>query len=152
MTELITGIVFDWPWNFDCWHRSCHLCCVTIMRHCIKTFRLLAVSTTLTLLVAATGCDRSGETKNETATAANSSPSNLKISSSELENAIKAKFKADDQLRAAELGVNADADKNEVTLSGSVPSQALRSEAVALATSSQSAETVMDKIDVKPSA
>jgi osmotically-inducible protein OsmY len=123
-----------------------------MMTRCRKTFALLGSITTLTLLLGASGCDRSGGTKNETPTAPDSSPGNLKISSSELENAIKAKYKADDQLRAAELGVTADAEKNEVTLSGSVPSQALRSKAVALAKSAQSGVTVTDKIDVKPNA
>ena len=117
----------------------------------MKTFRLLGLVIMITVLFAASGCDRTRET-NETAGSATSSPGNLKISSSELENAIKAKFKADDQLRAADLSVTADVDKNEVTLSGSVPSQALRSKAVQLAKSAQSGVTVTDKIDVKPSA
>ena len=118
----------------------------------MKTFRLLGLVIMTTVLFATIGCDRTPESKNESSGAATSSPGNLKISSSELENAIKAKFKADDQLRAADLSVTADAEKNEVTLSGSVPSQALRAKAVQLAKSAQSAVTVTDKIDVKPSA
>ena len=117
----------------------------------MKRFCLLGSVLVLAVLIAS-GCDRARETNKETTGAATSSPANLKISSSELENAIKAKFKADDQLRAADLDVTADAEKNEVTLSGAVPTQALRSKAVQLAKSAQAGVTVTDKIDVKPSA
>ena len=75
-----------------------------------------------------------------------------RLSNSYLENAVKAKFKVDEKLRAADLVVSAAADKNEVTLSGSVQSQELRSKAVDLAKSAHSGITVKDNIDVKPSA
>ena len=72
-------------------------------------------------------------------------------SSADLENAVKAKFKADEQLRTADLGISADSTNNEITLSGSVESQALRSKAVDLAKSVDSGLTVNDQIQVKPS-
>lgn len=74
------------------------------------------------------------------------------MSNSELENAVKAKFQSDDQLRAANLSVNADVDKKEVTISGTLPSQDLRNRAVDLAKNAQPGVTVNDKIDVKPAA
>jgi|GEM_PF-2060369 len=74
------------------------------------------------------------------------------MSDSDLENAVKAKIQSDEKLRAANINVNANADKKEVTLSGTVPSQDLRARAVDLAKSAQSGVTINDKIDVKPAA
>lgn len=74
------------------------------------------------------------------------------MSNSEMENAIKARLQSDDQLRAADLSVNADADKREVTISGIVRSQELRDRAVDLAKNVHPGVTVNDKIDVKPAA
>jgi osmotically-inducible protein OsmY len=75
-----------------------------------------------------------------------------KMSNSDLESAVKAKLTSDEQLRNADLKVDANADKNEVTLSGTVRSQAERSKAIDLAKSAHSGVTVNDKIDVKPAA
>jgi osmotically-inducible protein OsmY len=75
-----------------------------------------------------------------------------KMSNSDLENAIKAKLSSDDQLRAANLKVDANADKNEVTISGTVRSQDQRAKAIDVAKSAHSGLTVNDKIDVKPAA
>ncbi len=72
-------------------------------------------------------------------------------SNADLESAVKAKFKADEQLRSADLGVSANSTNNEITLSGSVESEALRSKAVDLAKSVDSGLTVNDQIEVKPS-
>jgi osmotically-inducible protein OsmY len=80
-----------------------------------------------------------------------SSPSaDTKMSNSDLENAVKAKLSADEQLKAAKLDVDANASKNEVTISGTVQSQDHRNKAVELAKSAHSGVTVNDKIDVKP--
>jgi BON domain len=73
-----------------------------------------------------------------------------KMSDSDLEKAVKAKLSADEQLKTAKLDVDADASKNEVTISGTVQSQDHRSKAVELAKSAHSGVTVNDKIDVKP--
>jgi osmotically-inducible protein OsmY len=48
--------------------------------------------------------------------------------------------------------VDANADKNEVTISGTVLSQDARTKAVELTKSVQSGLTINDKIDVKPAA
>ena len=69
---------------------------------------------------------------------------------SELENAVKAKLQSDEQLRNAAIEVSADAEKNAVTLSGSVPSQEARNKAVELAKSAHSGITVNDRIEIKP--
>lgn len=88
--------------------------------------------------------------------AAKSDPSaaktDTKMSDSDLENAVKAKLSSDEQLRSADLKVDADADKNEVTISGTVKSEDERSKAIELAKTAHSGVTINDKIDVKPAA
>ena len=102
------------------------------------------------LAVVLPACGRSGDP-------ANGAPGNLSVttntvrSNADLETAVKAKLKTDEQLRSADLGVSADAAKNEITLSGSVESEALRAKAMDLARSVQSGVIVNDQIDVKPS-
>ena len=71
-----------------------------------------------------------------------------KMSNSDLEEAVKAKLRMEEQLRTANLDVDANADKNEVTISGTVQSQQQRNTAIQLAKSA--GVTVNDKIDVKP--
>jgi hypothetical protein len=78
--------------------------------------------------------------------------STAKMSDSDLEKAVKAKLTSDEQLRNANLKVDANADKNEVTISGTVKSQAERNKAIDLAKGAHSGVTVNDKIDVKPAA
>jgi osmotically-inducible protein OsmY len=74
------------------------------------------------------------------------------MSGSELENTVKAKLEGDEQLRAADIDVSADAEKNAVTLSGNVPSEEARNKALELAKSAHTGVTVNDKMEVKPSA
>jgi osmotically-inducible protein OsmY len=69
----------------------------------------------------------------------------------DLKNQIEDRFNSDAELRAANLGVKADADHNMVTLSGTVPSETLRTKAVNMAKAVRPGMTVDDKIDVKPS-
>jgi osmotically-inducible protein OsmY len=71
-----------------------------------------------------------------------------KMSNSDLEEAVKAKLSMEEELRTANLDVDANADKNEVTISGTVQSQQQRNTAIQLAKSA--GVTVNDKIDVKP--
>jgi osmotically-inducible protein OsmY len=51
------------------------------------------------------------------------------LSSSDLENAVKAKLQNNDELRVANINVHADADKKEITLSGTVTSREQRNRA-----------------------
>lgn len=74
----------------------------------------------------------------------------LQMTNSELENSIKAKFKTDAQLDAADLGVSANVDRNEITLTGVVGSESLRTKAIDLAKSAHAGLIVTAKIDVKP--
>jgi osmotically-inducible protein OsmY len=70
-------------------------------------------------------------------------------SKSELEQTIKGKLATEPQLAAA-IVISVDPDKNEVVLSGDVPTESLRIEAVQLTKSAQDGLVVTDKIDVKP--
>jgi hyperosmotically inducible periplasmic protein len=73
-----------------------------------------------------------------------------KLTDSDLKNQIEAKINSDEQLRAADLSVSADADKNMAKLSGTVDSEALRMRAIEMAKAAYPGLTVEDKIDVKP--
>ena len=108
-----------------------------------NSFCLIALLFGLNVLF--TGCD---EPNRETTSQTN--PSASKMSDSDLENAVRAKFEGDPQLKDAKLDVDADADKNEITISGTVTSQEMRTKAVEMAKSAQSGITINDKIDVKP--
>ena len=72
------------------------------------------------------------------------------MTNSELEEKIKARFKTDAQLNAANLSVDANVDRNEITLSGTVGSESLRTKAIELAKSAHAGLIVTTKIDVKP--
>jgi hypothetical protein len=67
-----------------------------------------------------------------------------------LEKAVKSMFAHDEQVRQAELRVQADITKNEVTLSGTVESEAVRSRAVELAKTAHVGLIVNDRMIVKP--
>jgi osmotically-inducible protein OsmY len=69
---------------------------------------------------------------------------------SDLENAVRKKLETNPQLKSADLSVNADAVRNEVTLSGTVRTHAARKKAIELAKSAKTGVAVNDKIDVKP--
>jgi osmotically-inducible protein OsmY len=77
---------------------------------------------------------------------------NAAMRDSDLENTVRAKLENDVQLKKANLSVNADAVRNEVTLSGTVRTHAAREKAVKLAKSAKPDVAVNDKIDVKPGA
>lgn len=98
------------------------------------------------------GCDDRSQPANQGTPSSSVTPSTTKMSDSDLEKAVLAKLESDAQLKDAKLDVDADADKNEVTISGTVRSQDMRTKAVELAKSAQSGLTVNDKIDVKPAA
>lgn len=89
-------------------------------------------------------------TTRDTTTA--TAPATASLSNADLENVVKAKLQNDDQLRAADISVNADADKKEITLSGTVASQEQRKRALDLAKEAYAGLTINDKIDVKPAA
>ena len=127
-----------------------------------RTFHSFLVILTLGIGVAA--CDRADERRSEAplpttpgapitpVTPGPAAPKSAdpKMSNSDLENAVRAKLGSDEQLRTAKLDVDANASKNEVTISGTVQSQDHRTKAVELAKDAHSGITVNDKIDVKP--
>ena len=82
--------------------------------------------------------------------ATETSTSQPRMSDSDLKTAIKTKLDGDAQLKAADIDVSAEAEKNAATLSGTVESQALRTRAVELARAARAGLIVTDKIDVKP--
>ena len=99
------------------------------------------------LVVLPCGCEERGRQPNIRTSA---SPSASKINDDDLEKAVLAKLEEDTQLKEADLSVNAIAERNEVTLSGTVRSHAARERAIELAKSAKTGILVNDKIDVKP--
>jgi hyperosmotically inducible protein len=73
-----------------------------------------------------------------------------KKSNDELDRSVTAKINSDPALLAYKLDVEADADKNAVTISGTVPTESLRMKAVNAAKTVDAGLVVTDKIDVKP--
>ena len=111
----------------------------------------------LALGTAFAGCSKDGDNRtpgniasSDTPTA--TAPATASLSNADLENVVKAKLQSDDQLRATDIKVNANADKKEITLSGTVASQDQRKRAVDLAKEAYAGLTINDKIDVKPAA
>jgi osmotically-inducible protein OsmY len=74
---------------------------------------------------------------------------NSVASNSEMEQSIKTQLSSEPQLQG--IAVDAKADKNEVTLSGTLPTEDLRTKAVDLAKNGRPNLVVTDKIDVQPS-
>lgn len=74
----------------------------------------------------------------------------MKMSDSDIENAIRAKLESDEQTRRANLSVDAEADANNVVIKGTVPSQEARTKAIELAKSVQPGLTINDEIEVRP--
>ena len=103
---------------------------------------------TLTLLTASLSLNACSTVDKSVATAGPTPVAQM--TNSELENKIKAKFMTDAQLNAANLSVDANVDRNEITLSGTVGSESLRAKAVELAKSVHAGLIVTTKIDVKP--
>ena len=66
-----------------------------------------------------------------------------------LKDAVKSMLKSDPRLRKADLKVDADVTKNEITLSGTVESTAVRDDAVGLAKTAQVGVVVNNRITVK---
>lgn len=110
----------------------------------MKKLIIMALALTLPSLSFLACGDRGGNDAKVTEAPAN-------MSNSDLENSVKSRFDADDQLKAANLKVEADKEKKLVTLSGTVESEALRTKAVELAKSAQPDLTVQDQIEIKPS-
>ena len=90
------------------------------------------------------GCGQKNDTAKTTA------PEALPLTDSDLATNIKAKLNSDEAVRSANLDVDAHANENRATISGTVPTEALRTRAVDLAQSAKAGLTLDVKIDVKP--
>jgi osmotically-inducible protein OsmY len=106
-----------------------------------KLFLASFVVVAFGLILTACGPNEPTDTTNKPAT---------NMTDSELGDKIKARFDSDAQLKAADLSISADADKNEATISGAVGTQSLRTRAVALAKEASPGLIITDKIDVNP--
>lgn len=91
------------------------------------------------------GCSQAGSTQAPT------SPAQAQTNNSALEEKIKTNLHSDEQLKASNLDVTANADRNEATLTGTVQSEAVKTKAVESAKSAQAGLTVASKIEVDPS-
>ena len=76
--------------------------------------------------------------------------SDTKMSNADLEKAIKARLESDNDIKQANLSVDADMSENKATIKGQVASQDLRAKAVELAKSAQPGVTINDEIEVRP--
>ena len=112
----------------------------------MKTFSWL-IPVFLGVNVVFAGCD---ERDRQPSTRRFASPSASKINDDDLERTVRAKLEEDTQLKEAHLSVNAIAERNEITLSGTVRSRAAREKAIELAKSAKPGVLVNDQIDVKP--
>jgi len=92
----------------------------------------------------ASGCGRSDKRTSS------STPEALPLTDSDLESNIKAKIDSDPGLRSANIDVDANASENRASISGTVPSEAMRTRAIELAHSAKEGMTLDVKIDVKP--
>jgi hypothetical protein len=90
----------------------------------------VAFALILALGIVLAGCDMPNGDRPATTT---TTDSKAKLTDSELENAISAKLNADSSLAGLKFDVDANADRNEVTLSGNVETQAQRTRAVEIA-------------------
>jgi hyperosmotically inducible protein len=90
-------------------------------------------------LLALIGCSTSG-----------SKTSAAGSTDSDLERSINAQIATDPQVPAGEISVSANAEKNEATISGTVPTEAARTRIVELAKASKPGLLVTDKLTVRP--
>lgn len=113
---------------------------------------IIAAILALTAAFAIFACGKSDKPKTPQVNAASVAPGadSPTAANTKLEKAVKARFDTDEQLKTANISINADVTKNEVTLSGTVDSEAIRSKAVELAKGAHAGVIVNDKINVKP--
>src|SRR5262245_9907004 len=109
----------------------------------LSLFRKATLLSTIVLLVGTlglVGCNPQAAEENKP----------VPFTDSDLDTAVCAKLNTVETLRAADLGIDADADTNRVELSGTVSSEALRTQAIELARAAHPGVVVETKIDVKP--
>jgi osmotically-inducible protein OsmY len=117
----------------------------------MKTFVWL-ISIMIAFNVVVAGCDDRDKQPGIRSVPSPSRNLDASMSDSDLENAVRAKLANDAQLKEADLSVIANAERNEITLSGNVRTRAAREKAIELAKSAKPGVAVNDKIDIKPGA
>jgi osmotically-inducible protein OsmY len=100
----------------------------------------LLLATLLVSSLVAYGCNKGTESTTQAAR-------EPRLTDSDLKAKVETQLKSDPQLN--DLSISADADRNLVTLSGTVPNENLRTRAVEMARAAHPGVTVDDKIDVK---
>ena len=100
---------------------------------------LLGISASLS------GCSQAGS-----APATSNSTAPAQISNPALEEKITTNFNTDEQLRASDLEVKANVDRNEVTVSGTVESEVVKTRAVESARGAHAGLIVISEIEVDP--
>jgi osmotically-inducible protein OsmY len=103
------------------------------------------------IIVAIGGVIAFGSARDLKAASSPIGPGSPSAANDKLERAVRSMFAQDEQVRKAQLSVQADITKNEVTLSGTVASETVRSKAVELAKTAHAGVIVNDKMVVKPS-
>ncbi len=106
------------------------------MRKTVFVLALLMISTAGLL----SGCER---TDSET------TDNRARLTDAELENIIRATLNNDAQLRDANLNIEANASRNEATISGEAPTEKLRTRAIETIRGEHAGVTIHDKIVVK---
>src|SRR5262245_44185182 len=101
--------------------------------------KVLSSAVIAAMLIAA-GCTKSEMEKR----------SELRTTSADVEQAVKARMATDSALANADIKVSADVEKKQITLTGTVPTETMRTQAVAAAKAALPGAIVEDKIDVKP--
>src|SRR5438477_10570486 len=87
----------------------------------------LLLATLLVSSLVAYGCNKGSESTTQAAREP------ARMSDSDLKNKVETQLNSDPQLRDVNLSINADADRKLVTLSGTVPNEAMRTRAVEMA-------------------
>lgn len=96
------------------------------------------------------GCREAGNGSGEVPLPERRTDAAGKMTDADLEMAIKSKLESEQALKEAKLAVKADADENKAIISGTVPSEEVRSKAIELARAVQPGLMVDDQIQVKP--
>jgi osmotically-inducible protein OsmY len=104
----------------------------------------------LSAAIASVGCTNTGANANTAQNTRQNIRQNIRQINSDWEQSIKSKLASDPKTANRKIDVSADANKNQVTLSGTVYSYTERMEAVNDAEEAGPGVEVVDRIDVKP--
>lgn len=110
-----------------------------------KLIPYLAVLMAVSMMLIVSACDRPAGDRTTT-----SDRPQTGMNDSDVEKVLKERFNSDPQLRDSDIDVSANADNNEIRLSGTVHSEEIRQRAVQIAQGSVPGFSVSDTIDVEP--